>query len=66
MGSVALARMPVAVRELELDLDAFDRNVVVATPSTLVAPLVAFHANRQLQGLWQSRFDCGPLGRRDA
>ena len=36
------------------------------SPSTLVAPLVAFHANRQLQGLWQSRFDCGPLGRRDA
>ena len=36
------------------------------SPSTLVAPLVAFHANRQLQNLWMSRFDCGPLGRREA
>ena len=36
------------------------------SPSTLVAPLVAFHANRQLQNMWMSRFDCGPLGRREA
>ena len=35
------------------------------SPSTLVAPLVAFHANRQLQNQWLSRFDCGPLGRRE-
>lgn len=36
------------------------------SPATLIAPLVVFHANRQLQNLWMSRFDCGPLGRREA
>jgi outer membrane autotransporter protein len=35
------------------------------SPSTLVAPLIVFHGNRQFQNLWMSRFDCGPLGRRD-
>ena len=34
------------------------------SPSTLIAPLVVFQANRQLQNQWLSRFDCGPLGRR--